>query len=164
MAMVGAYCLCRLTHQTNIYATATGRVGPIKLAELLAAVAHDIPLLETPLFIGATERVAARLIAMRMPEAIVNERRRVAKKHAKKQGDPPAQAHLTLMAWNLFMPNVPPTIWPTATIVHVYPLRWHIELSFQSWKRSLHVASLTTTKEDSTLGYLYGRMLLIVLH
>jgi hypothetical protein len=164
IARVGAYFLCRLNHQTNIYETATDRLGPIKLAELLTAVAHDIPLLETPIFIGATERAAARLIAVRMPEAIVNERRRVAKKNAKKKGYIPSQAHLTLMAWNLFITNVPPTIWPTATIVHVYPLRWQIELIFKSWKSYLHLASLTTKKEDPTLCYLYGRMLLILLN
>jgi Transposase DDE domain len=164
IALVGAYFLCRLNHQTNIYETATGRLGPIKLAEVLTAVAHDIPLLETSIFIGATERVAARLIAVRMPEAIVNERRRMARKNAKKKGYTPSQAHLTLMAWNLFITNVPPAIWPTATIVYVYPLRWQIELIFKSWKSYLHLASLTTKKEDPTLCYLYGRMLLILLN
>jgi hypothetical protein len=164
IATVGAYFLCRLNHQTNIYETATGRLGPLKLAEVLTAVAHDIPLLETSIFVGTTERVAARLIAVRMPEAMVNERRRVAKKNAKKKGYTPSQAHLTLMAWNLFITNVPSTIWPTPTIMHVYPLRWQIELIFKSWKSYLHLASLTTKKEDSTLCYLYGRMLLILLN
>ena len=37
-------------------------------------------------------------------------------------------------------------------------------LIFTSWKSSLHWAALTTTKEDSPLGYLYGRMLRILLH
>ena len=53
--------------------------------------------------IGATERVAARLMAVRMPEAIVKERRRVARKNAQTKGYTPSQAHLTLMAWNLCM-------------------------------------------------------------
>jgi len=66
------------------------------------------------------------------------------------------------MAWNLFITNVPPTIWKTATIIKVYPLRWQIELIFKSWKSYLHLASLHDQKEDSTLCYLYGRMLLIL--
>ena len=41
---------------------------------------------------------------------------------------------------------------------------YNIELIFKSWKSYLHLASLPTTKEDTTLCYLYGRMLLIVLH
>ncbi len=137
-------------------------MDPVKLAAVLLTVALDLLLLEQAIFIGATERVASRLIAVRMPEAIVNARRRIARKNAKTKGDTPSQAHLTLLAWNLFITNVPPTIWTTATVPKVYPIRWQIELIFKSWKSYLHLAALTTTKEDSTLCYLYGRMLRIL--
>jgi len=49
-------------------------------------------------------------------------------------------------------------------VVKVYPIRWQIELMFKSWKSYLHVASINTKKADTTLCYLYGRMLLIVLN
>jgi hypothetical protein len=39
----------------------------------------------------------------------------------------------------------------------------HIELVFRAWKSGLHVATLTTTTKYSTLCYLYGRLLLILL-
>jgi hypothetical protein len=158
LATAGAYFCCRLNHQTNMYETVAGRVEPVKLAACLLTVAPDLLLLEQAIFIGATERVASRLIAVRMPEAIVNARRRIARKNAKKKGYTPSQAHLALMAWNLFITNVPPTIWTTATVTKVYPIRWQIELIFKSWKSSLHFAALTTTKEDSTFCSLYGRM------
>lgn len=35
---------------------------------------------------------------------------------------------------------------------------------FKSWKSYLHLASIKTKKTDTTLWYLYGRMLLIVLN
>ena len=77
--------------------------------------------------LGPRECVAARLIAVRMPEAIVNERRRQARAVAKKRGYTPSQAHLTLMAWNLFITNVPATVWPPPTVGLVYALRWQVE-------------------------------------
>jgi len=164
LATAGAYFCCRLNHQTNIYETVAGRVEPVSLEAYLLTVAPDRLLLEKAILIGATARVASRLIAVRMPEAVVNARRRMAHKNAKKKGYTPSQAHLTLMAWNLFITNVPSTIWTTATVPKVYPMRWQIELIFKSWKSYLHLAALTTTKEDSTLCYLYGRMLRILLN
>ena len=59
---------------------------------------------------------------------------------------------------------MPCTIWQTETVIKVYPLRWQIEIIFKSWKSYLHLASIQTKKEDTTLCYLYGRMLLIVLN
>ena len=164
LVTAGAYFCCRLNHQTNIYETGAGRVEPVSLEAYLLTVAPDRLLLEKAIFIGATARVASRLIAVRMPEAVVNARRRMAHKNAKKKGYTPSKAHLTLMAWNLFITNVPSTIWTTATVPNVYPMRWQIELIFKSWKSYLHLAALTTTKEDSTLCYLYGRMLRILLN
>jgi hypothetical protein len=162
IATAGAYFFCRFQHQTNLYEIVAGHVCPVKLAAFLTTVEHQLPLLEKAVSIGAQECVVSRLIAVRMPEAIVNERRRIARKNAKKKGYTPSQSHLALLAWNLFITNVPHTIWKTEMIVNVYPLRWQIELIFKSWKSSLHVASIKTKKEDSTLCYLYGRMLLIL--
>jgi hypothetical protein len=161
LATAGASFLSRLNHQTTLLTTTAGRWHPVDLARWLTTVAGQ--LLERSIFLGEKARVAARLIASRVPDAIVHARRRNAKKKAKKKGYPPSQAHLTLMAWNLFITNVPHTIWKTETIGKVYPMRWHRELIFQSWKSYLHCAALTTKKEDTTLCSLYGRMLLIVL-
>lgn len=140
----------------------SGQVQPLALASWLTTVAGDST--EHAIFLGAKERVACRLIAYRLPERIVNERRRLAKKKAKKKGYTPSKAHLALLAWNLFSTNVPHTIWQTATISKVYPIRWQIELIFKSWKSYLHLASIKTKKVNPTLCYLYGRMLLIVLN
>lgn len=156
-----AYFLSRLNHQTHIFEAVEGGVHQIALATFLPTVTAN--LIEHSIFLGAQDLVAARLIASRVPAPIVNERRRKARKKAKKKGYTPSKAHLELLAWNLFITNVPATIWKTDTVLKVYPMRWQIELIFKSWKSYLHLASLKTQKEDTTLCFLYGRMLLIVL-
>src|SRR5712691_10391532 len=161
IADAGAYFLSRLNHQTTIFHTAAGRLQPLKFASFLTTVADHC--IETPIFLGAQERVACRLVASRVPEPIVNTRRRNANKKAKKKGYTPSKSHLRLLAWNLFITNVPHTIWKMESVFKAYPLRWQIELIFKSWKSYLHLASIKTKKEDSTLCYLYGRMLLILL-
>ncbi|GEM_PF-5707289 len=67
------------------------------------------------------------------------------------------------MAWNLFITNVPATVWSPKTVGIAYALRWQVELVFRGWKSGVHVAALTTTTKHSTLCYLYGRMFLILL-
>jgi hypothetical protein len=94
LATAGAYFLSRLKHQTTLLTAATGQWQPVELANWLTTV--EAQLLERPIFLGAKEHVAARLIASRVPEAIVNERRRKARKNAKKKGDTPSHAHLAL--------------------------------------------------------------------
>jgi hypothetical protein len=99
------------------------------------------PLLEQAGFLGARDRGAARLIAARRPEAGVKERRQ-AGNPAKNRGSPPSQAHLTLVAWTLFIPTVPGTVWPPAPVGKASPLRWQGALIFQSWQSSLPLATL----------------------
>ena len=162
LATAGAYFLTRLNHQTTLFVQSASGMQHVELTQMLQTVEGH--LIERDIFIGAKALVPSRLVAVRMPEAIVNERRRIAKKKAKKKGYTPSRAHLNLLTWNLFISNVPSIIWKTATVVKAYPIRWQIELIFKSWKSYLHLASINTKKADTTLCYLYGRMLLIVLN
>ena len=161
IAAAEAYFLTRLNHQTALSAAVAGRLRRVEFPGLLPGEARS--LVEHVLYLGARERLAVRLIAARVPEAVVNERRRQARRVAKKRGYTPSQAHLTLLAWNLFVTNVPTTVWTPATVCTAYSLRWQIELVFKSCKSDLHLASLPTKTEAPTLCYLYGRLLLIVL-
>jgi Transposase DDE domain len=161
IAAAQAYFLSRFNHQTTLREVVGGRTQLLNLPRCLG---HDSrALLEKAVLLGTRDHMAARLIAVRMPEAIVNDRRRQARAAAKKRGYTPSQAHLMLLAWNLFITNVPATVWPPKTVGIVYSLRWQVELVFKAWKSGLHLATLTSTTKHSTLCYLYGRMVLIVL-
>ena len=161
IAQAEAYFLTRLNHQTALSTAVAGRLQRTELPALLHGESRS--LVEHLVYLGAGERLAVRLIAARVPEAVVNARRRKARATAKKRGYTPSQAHLTLLAWNLFITNVPSTVWTPMTICKAYSLRWQVELVFKSWKSDLHLATLPTKTETPTLCYLYGRLLLIVL-
>jgi hypothetical protein len=161
IAEAEAYFLTRHQHQATLFEAVAGRLCPVELTAWLRTEAQ--PLVERPLYLGAQERVAIRLIAARVPDPVVNERRRKARRAARKRGYPPSQAHLTLLAWNLFITKLPGAIWTPATVCKAYFLRWQVELVFKSWKSDLHLATLPTKTKTPTLCYLYGRLLLIVL-
>jgi hypothetical protein len=117
LATTGAYFLTRLNPQTTIYAPRDGGMPHVELAQILPG--GEGTRIERAIFLGAQERVPARLVAVRMPASIVNERRRRAKKKAKKKGDTPSKAPLNRLAWNLLISQVPATMWQTATVVQV---------------------------------------------
>jgi hypothetical protein len=162
IAAAGAYFLTRLNHQANLFVEENGHLVSFDVVSFLKTIEGN--LLEKQISIGAKDLVGARLIASRVPEHVVNERRRVAQKRAKKKGYTPSKAHLELLAWNLFITNVPSTIWSSLTVVKAYPIRWQIELIFKSWKSYCHLAAINAKKADTVLCYLYGRMLLIVIN
>jgi hypothetical protein len=157
IASVGAYFLSRLDHKVNIYEGVGAHVPTLDLANLLKPVVTDC--IEKQIFIGATERIPCRV-----PDHIVNKRRRTARKNAKKKGYTPSKSHLALLRWNLFINNVPGEVWSAETVAKVYPIRWQVELIFKSWKSCCHLAAINTKKKESVLCYLYGRMLLVLLN
>ena len=58
---------------------------------------------------------------------------------------------------------MPSTVGTPQTVGTAYALRGQGELGFKSWKSPLSRAPLTTKTVDSTLCYIYGRMLLLLL-
>ena len=161
ISQASAYFLSRLNHQTNLYEGDTPGIPPLDVVKILKETSFDI--VEKAMFIGEKERVPSRLMAVRLPHEIVNERRRIARKKAKEKGYTPTESHLFLLAWNLFITNVPGEIWTPETVVRAYPIRWQIELIFKSWKSHCHLAVINAKKKESVLCYLYGRMLLVLL-
>lgn len=113
-----AYFLTRHNHQAALFEGGAGRLRPVELAAWLRTEPQR--LVEKPLYWGARERVAVRLVAARVPEAVVNARRRKARAQAKKRGYTPSRAHLTLLAWNLFITTVPSTVGPAQTVSTAY--------------------------------------------
>jgi Transposase DDE domain len=157
----GAYFLSRLNHQTNLYAGVSSQLSALDLVKLLKKTSCD--LIDKDICIGEADRVASRLIAVRLPDDIVNERRRVARRKAKKKGYNPTDSHLFLLGWNLFITNVPRDVWTPQTVIKAYPMRWQLELIFKSWKSHCHLSAINAKKKETVLCYLYGRMLLVLL-
>jgi len=109
---------------------------PLERAHFLTTVTGNST--EQPIFRGAKERRACRLMASRLPEPLIHERRRMAQKNAKKKGSPSSQTHLELLAWHLCITTVPQRVGKTETRGKVSPMRWQVERILKSWKSDLH--------------------------
>jgi hypothetical protein len=71
-----AYFLSRFQHQTSLREVVRGRTQPLDLPQCLRQDSRAV--VEKAVLLGTQDGVAARLIAVRMPEALVNKRRRQA--------------------------------------------------------------------------------------
>jgi len=130
------FFLTRYKHGINLYDPRTGK--PLLLEALLSAEGR----LDRHVLLGP-ERASMRLVALPVPEEVANLRRHRAKTSAQRRHrSPPSRMHLFLMGWNIFLTNVPASIWSPKTLVAVYRLRWRIEIIFKTWKSHLGLRRL----------------------
>jgi hypothetical protein len=124
-----AYFLSRLQHGTTV-AAADGLV-----LDLLAYLRRQPPgVVDRLILLGASTRLACRLLALRVPEEVANRRRQQARQKARDHGREPSADYLELLGWNLFVTNCPATELSWQAVVVLYRARWQIELLFKLWK------------------------------
>jgi len=129
-------CLTRYRHGINLYDSQSGQ--PLDLKTQLTACGR----LDRQVLVGP-ERAPLRLVALPVPQEVANLRRHRAKISAQRRHrSPPGALHLFLMSWNIFLTNVPASIWSPKTLVAVYRLRWRIEITFKTWKSHLGLRQL----------------------
>lgn len=154
MQQQGVYFLSRLRPDVQVW-TSKGVLR--EWARLPLATA---PLDET-VWLGEDRRLQVRLIARPVPDSVAAARRR--KLYRDYRNQKPSRERLALLHWDVFITNVPDTLWTTNQALGVYRARWRIEIIFKSWKSGFR---LTQTLRGSALqveACLYAQLLLITL-
>jgi hypothetical protein len=155
----GAYWLSRL--QTNSRLTLPGQPER-SLLETLETFGSATEW-DGPVLVGKGRRVAARLLARRVPQAVAEERRRKIRAAAKDKGRAPAKAALALADWNIVITNIPPALLSLEEALVLMRLRWQIELLFKLWKSHGKVAEWRSAKPARILCEVYAKLLALVL-
>lgn len=127
---VGAFFVWRLQPKTRVFE----RDGtPLDLLRVLQREVWERPF-ERLVLLGSEERVACRLIALRVPAAVAERRRRKARRAAQKEGRTPTAEHLAWMSYTVFITNCEAERLSWREVVVLYRMRWQIELLFKLWK------------------------------
>jgi hypothetical protein len=162
IARAGAYFLSRLQLQTALYAHPQA-VQPLDLYQVLTALPDTLG--ELTVYMKAEQPVKVRLIYSRLPQTVVTERRRKARANARRRGETCTQRHLELLAWALFISNVPAEWLSSEQVLLVYRVRWQIELVFKIWKSQAHLDYLGAWGLERVLCQFYAHLLgLICFH
>jgi hypothetical protein len=154
LAQHEVFWLSRLQLQTAVY-DATG--DRRELLELLEAQPTDT--IELAVTLGESQRLASRLLAVRVPQDVADARRRRLRKAARDKGRQVSATRLALAAWNIFVTNVPPERLTLREALVLGRMRWQIELLFKLWKSHGRVDESRSTKPWRILCEVYAKLL-----
>ena len=148
------FWLSRLQMQTAVY-DATG--DRRELLEFLEAQPTDT--IELAVMLGERQRLAARLLAVRVPQDVADTRRRRLRQAARDKGRQVSATRLALTAWTMFVTNVPPERLTLREALVLGRMRWQIELLFKLWKSQGRVDESRSTKPWRILCEVYAKLL-----
>jgi hypothetical protein len=155
-----AFFLSRLQAQTTVF-TADGRRWD-DLAALLATHAQET-IIDLPISLGVRHRLASRLIAVRVPQEVADQRRRRLRTEAQRRGQTISARRLALAAWTIFITNAPPARLRAEAVLVVARARWQIELLFKLWKSHGRIDESRSGKPWRVICDVYAKLLAMVL-
>lgn len=120
---------------------------------------QKVSVVDQPVRLGAGQKLPCRLLAVRVPDAVAEQRRRKLHYEAGRKGQPVSQARLALSDWNLFVTNVPDDQLSLDEALVLVRARWQIELLFKLWKSQGQVDTWKTHNPWRILCEVYAKLL-----
>jgi len=158
MAEHKAYFLSRFDTKTALFDAATGE--PLDLLTWLRT--HAEAQFEQDVLIGSQERLRCRMVVVRVPQEVADQRRRRAHETARRKGRTPSERHLELMNWSIFITNVPVTMLTLQQVVLLYSVRWQVELLFKLCKSECALDRVAGRRRERVLSELYAKLIGVV--
>jgi hypothetical protein len=160
LAQHEVFWLSRLQMQTAVYDATGARQD---LLTLLESQPTDTG--ELAVALGERQRLAARLLAVRVPQDVADTRRRRWRLAARDKGRQVSATRLALAAWTLCVTNVPAERLTLREALVLGRMRWQIELLLKLWKSHGHVDESRSTNPWRILGEVYAkRLAMLVQH
>jgi len=157
-----AHFISRVKTNTIFYMKSHIEGGKFEKVDILNILRRSTGVVDTRVFIGR-EKVDVRLVAVRLPEGIINERRRKENKKAKVKGKTLTDIELELLAWNIIITSIPQDMLTVETMCEIYRIRWQIELIFKTWKGCFEIDKMNNIGKDYFACVFYGKIILITL-
>ena len=113
--------------------------------------------------IGGKNKIQCRLVAVKLPAEVAEERIRRAKKDRSKKVNH-SKRYYEQLHYTIFITNDSKERWTPENIIQAYKTRWYIEILFKGWKSNLKIKvdipERYMTKQRAEF-YLYSCLLLV---
>jgi hypothetical protein len=157
IAQAGAFFLTRWQDGTALFLDDGHRLD---LAAFLAEqTGTEVDLAVT---LGVRHRLIGRLVAVRVPAAVAQRRRRKLRAKARKKGYQPSRDKLALCDWNIYLTNVPVERLSVSEVLALGRARWQVELLFKQWKSDGRLAQSRSRKPWRVVCEVFAKMLALV--
>src|ERR1700694_2297136 len=135
--------LTRRGHRINLHALLPQQQGQV---------------LEVGALLGEAGRLPVRLIALRVPQPVAEERRCRIREAAQAHGRKPDAEVLYLADWTIVVTNVPRRRLSSEHVLLILRLRWQIERLFRLWKEHGHLDEWRSKKPWRILCEVYAKL------
>jgi hypothetical protein len=149
----GVYFLSRFKMQTVI----ADRMGH-RLPLLSWLTSWTGTTLDMPILLGAKHRLSCRLLVVRVPQEVAEQRRRRLREQARVKGETVSKERLALTNWTLLITNVPEALLSLQEALVLARARWQIEMLFKLWKSGAHLATWRSQRPWRILCEFYAKL------
>jgi len=152
------YFVSRLQPHTNLY---NRRGHTIKLEGVLPKLVGQVR--DVGAVLGHKNGVPVRLITLRVPKEVAEERQARIIEKAKANGYEPSEELLALAHWTIIITNVSRKLATYEEIIVFLRLRWQIDRLFRLWKEDGKIDEWRTKKPYRILCELYAKLCAMII-
>ena len=139
----------------------TRRGHRIQLRGILPQQVGEV--VEMGALLGQAGRLPVRVIMLRVPKEVADERRARIREAAQAQGRTPDEEVLFLADWTIVLTNVPRQRLTSEQVLIILRLRWQIERLFRLWKEHGRIDEWRSKKPWRILCELYAKLCAMVI-
>ena len=153
-----SYYLSRLKAKTKLF---TKGGEPLDLVTYLAETSADE--IDCDVQLGLAKRLDCRLIAVRVPDKVAQERRKRLEAEAVEKGQPVSPDRLALIHWTIYVTNIPRALLSVAEALVLGRSRWQVEMLFKLWKSDGEIDASRSANPWHILTEFYAKLIAMLI-
>jgi hypothetical protein len=136
----------------------------VDLIAFLRSIFPQQPVVEQRVWMQTPQgRFPLRLIVAMLPQEAADRARQRVRKAYRQKGKTPDARTLFAAGFTMLVSNLALEPWPAEQVLHLYRLRWQVELLFKRLKSLLHLDHLRAQDPQLAQSYLLGKLLAALL-
>jgi hypothetical protein len=158
----GVYFLTRVPAWTAFFEKQAGVKGYLRLDVVKWLRQAEGWQLERQVYVFHKQKMPLRLLAVRVPAEVAEQRRQRVRQEAKQHGRPVSQKKLDMCEWNVLVTNAPRELISASEGWEMRRVRWQIELVFRVFKSEGGIDKTQAQSRERVLSELYAKLLAMV--